>query len=410
MIYNSFKWFLGVVEDRNDPLKLGRVKVRCFGYHTEQKTQITTDQLPWANVSSSGISSGVGKSPDGIIEGSHVFGVFIDPQLQDLIVLGVIPGLVNVEANPQLGFNDARVDPSADPNIPATVTINTDGSGSTLENQAGKNHPLASYKSYTDANHLATGENTDNTIVAQKQSSTVTNIRSVGVTFNEPVTPYAPEYPHNHVYSSESGHHVEFDDTVGAERVHIYHRSGSFEEIHPNGDRVTKTVNDKYDITHKDDNQYVMGEQKVTVQKGKKLVVNSEDGSNQLEIDVGSGGNMILNVLGGNFTQYINGNVQQDITGNVVANIGGTADLTVVGNTSLTTPTFNITASTTNISGALNVGGATVMTGNVDMQGAATVGSTLAAGTDVTAGAISLVGHTHPYTDNGSPKVTSPPI
>ena len=26
-------WFVGVVEDRMDPNFLGRVKVRCFGYH-----------------------------------------------------------------------------------------------------------------------------------------------------------------------------------------------------------------------------------------------------------------------------------------------------------------------------------------------------------------------------------------
>ena len=31
---DGFSWFVGVVEDRNDPLKLGRVRVRCLGYHT----------------------------------------------------------------------------------------------------------------------------------------------------------------------------------------------------------------------------------------------------------------------------------------------------------------------------------------------------------------------------------------
>ena len=32
---DGFVWFIGVVEDRNDPSKLGRVKVRCLGFHTE---------------------------------------------------------------------------------------------------------------------------------------------------------------------------------------------------------------------------------------------------------------------------------------------------------------------------------------------------------------------------------------
>jgi len=28
---NGFTWFVGVVEDRYDPVTLGRVRVRCFG-------------------------------------------------------------------------------------------------------------------------------------------------------------------------------------------------------------------------------------------------------------------------------------------------------------------------------------------------------------------------------------------
>ena len=33
-IRGSFEWFFGVVEDRNDPLQLGRVRVRAMGYHS----------------------------------------------------------------------------------------------------------------------------------------------------------------------------------------------------------------------------------------------------------------------------------------------------------------------------------------------------------------------------------------
>ena len=32
---DGFVWFTGVVENRNDPAKLGRVQVRCLGFHTE---------------------------------------------------------------------------------------------------------------------------------------------------------------------------------------------------------------------------------------------------------------------------------------------------------------------------------------------------------------------------------------
>ena len=31
---DNFVWFTGVVEDRNDPYKQGRVRVGCVGHHT----------------------------------------------------------------------------------------------------------------------------------------------------------------------------------------------------------------------------------------------------------------------------------------------------------------------------------------------------------------------------------------
>ena len=37
---DGFRWFMGVVEDRQDPAQLGRVRVRAFGLHTENKQAI----------------------------------------------------------------------------------------------------------------------------------------------------------------------------------------------------------------------------------------------------------------------------------------------------------------------------------------------------------------------------------
>ena len=44
----KFCWWFGVVEDRIDPLKLGRYRVRILGYHTEDNNLIPTEELPWA--------------------------------------------------------------------------------------------------------------------------------------------------------------------------------------------------------------------------------------------------------------------------------------------------------------------------------------------------------------------------
>ena len=39
---DGFIWFVGVVEDRHDPKYAGRLRVRCLGYHTQNKTDLPT--------------------------------------------------------------------------------------------------------------------------------------------------------------------------------------------------------------------------------------------------------------------------------------------------------------------------------------------------------------------------------
>ena len=78
--YPTFAWWQGVVEDRNDPEKFGRYKVRILGYHTLDKSVLPTESLPWAipmqPVTSAAIS-GVGSSPTGLVEGSAVIGFLL---------------------------------------------------------------------------------------------------------------------------------------------------------------------------------------------------------------------------------------------------------------------------------------------------------------------------------------------
>jgi len=77
----NFYWFFGVVEDRDDPLRLGRLRLRILGYHTDDKEQLPTDDLPWALPIQPAISagtSGIGWSPTGPVEGTWCWGFFID--------------------------------------------------------------------------------------------------------------------------------------------------------------------------------------------------------------------------------------------------------------------------------------------------------------------------------------------
>jgi len=98
--FGQFVWWIGVVEDRlHDPKKLGRVQVRIFGYHSQDKSQVPKDHLPWAHVlmPPHGASlGGVGISPTGILEGSHVVGFFLDgDNHQTPLVLGTLHGEPN---------------------------------------------------------------------------------------------------------------------------------------------------------------------------------------------------------------------------------------------------------------------------------------------------------------------------
>jgi hypothetical protein len=69
-----------------------------------------------------------------------------------------------------------------------------------------------------------------------------------GKTWSEPKIPWAAIYPYNHVHQTESGHIIEMDDTPNEERLHWYHRTGTFTEIHPVGIKVDKIVNNYYNI------------------------------------------------------------------------------------------------------------------------------------------------------------------
>jgi len=88
---------------------------------------------------------------------------------------------------------------------------------------------------------------------------------SAGGSWSEPEPPYAGQYPFNNVRQTESGHIEEWDDTPGAERVHIFHRSGSFIEMHPDGKVVYKSMSHGYQISMGDYNVKVKGDCNISV-------------------------------------------------------------------------------------------------------------------------------------------------
>jgi len=97
MMYPSFNWWTGVVETRHDPLKMGRCKVRIVCYHSPGMRKMPTDSLPWAVPMmpiNSAAQTGVGWSPTGPVEGTHVVGFFRDGEDgQEPVMMGTLPGI-----------------------------------------------------------------------------------------------------------------------------------------------------------------------------------------------------------------------------------------------------------------------------------------------------------------------------
>lgn len=224
---NGFRWFVGVVEDREDPLQLGRVRVRPFNFSGDNVHTQTTD-LHWATmlmpVTSASLGY-VGLSPTGIQVGSTVVGFYMDG-------------------------NEAQI-----PVIMGTLTGITDNKH--------------------DVTPLARGTQSLNKV-------------KMGP---EPESPYRAVFPYNKVLQSESGHVIEVDDTPNAERLHIYHRTGTYTEIDEVGARVNKIVGDDFEIVEKNQKVYINGNVNIQVNGNYTLNVDGDVVINGRTVNINHGTN-----------------------------------------------------------------------------------------------------------------------
>jgi len=393
--------FYGIVEDRNDPLMVGRVRVRIHGIHSENKQFIATPDLPWAQVllptTSAGLS-GIG-TQHGLVEGSTVFGFFRDGETkQDPVITHVSAGIPQkgykettkdelLNRNIEKGFNDPRrltVDEYKDtpdgpnpeqapnrshglstaidtaPKTPKELSINYDNTGSTITELEVTADMLPYYPLYTDESDLssiARGGVLDHAINGGMLHTSTQKILGDFVDVQA-----KPVYPYNKVLQTEAGHVLEIDDTPKAERINVHHRSGTFHEIHADGSEVTRIVNNNYTAILKDDKVYIAGNADLQV------------GHGNVNITVDTG-NVNMNVL----------------KGNVDAQIQGTLNADVVGNTTFTSPE---TTMTTNLK----------VDGTVHVTGAQTNDSTIDAVGDISTDAgngITLATHKHETTIKG---------
>lgn len=88
---NGFVWWTGIIENRVDPLGVGRCQVRIIGWHTEVLSQLPTKDLPWAHPMVPINGSRMWQSPN---VGDWVLGFFMDGESgQFPVMLGILPGL-----------------------------------------------------------------------------------------------------------------------------------------------------------------------------------------------------------------------------------------------------------------------------------------------------------------------------
>lgn len=145
-------------------------------------------------------------------------------------------------------------------------------------------YPTKDYADRAETNKLATGD-VNGTIVQTKEVERTLGIQlPSGQSFEQPEIPFKGEYPYNKVIQTESGHIIEMDDTPGAERLQVYHRTGTFVEIDSNGSVVKKTKGSNYEIIDKNGYISVAGEAAVSV-KGNVRVYIGGDANIEVEGD-----------------------------------------------------------------------------------------------------------------------------
>lgn len=268
-------FFIGVIEEIVDPRKEGRVKVRAFNIHGTID-QIPTESLPWAIVCWGNYDPNFHLHLN-----DWVFGVFLDGrEAQTPMVLGLIP------------TNTTKVPEPEKDGYGAYPT-------SSCENQMGPNEFGQPRNSKTHR-----GEYLDETFVGEMDQLRVRDIQGAEGTdpWNEP-GPYArPQYPYNRTIETAK-HRIEIDDSDGAERITIHHRSGSYIEIGDRGTTKHKSIHDKYEVN--DENQYVyVGGTSNVVIKGNAYVK-----------------------VEGNKTEEIMGNLTHLVHGDHIMSVGGESSI-----------------------------------------------------------------------------------
>jgi len=301
-------YFIGIVEDVDDPIQANRIKVRAFGYHNENKDILPTKDLPWAMVVIPATQSGIPDSHEGgdekfdgittslgIMVGNYVCGFFQDPDQQIPIILGSVPGFTNVQDEDQ----EVKVH-----DVPLAARNDYEKSASYKYRVESRETDVTTAQDLNPGNPVEQGEGGN-------------------WSHPDPADTNKPVYPLNHVQRTQSGHVIEYDDSPSAERISYSHKSGTYHEIQASGDAATVINGNNYTVIVSNDNVYVKGDLNLTVEKNMKVQVK---GNYHLHV----AGDYHENIVGKNI-KYVGDEMNETVIKDVVENYGSEKQETVGG-------------------------------------------------------------------------------
>jgi predicted chitinase len=225
----------------------------------------------------------------------------------------------------QAAGNTAEKDAAPPVASPPTDYSGTPGPSMSSENTASNGigfrdpnnkYPLEEYINEVDTNRLARGI-IEGTVVEIKDKSRVRSVPKaiINGTWSQPEAPFGAQYPYNKVFETESGHIQEFDDTPGQERIHTYHRSGTYSEIDSNGTQVNYIIGDNYVLMERNGNIHVAGDCNITVDGNTNIFARTD-----ANIEVAQNANI---KVGNNLELGVHNDVNMAVGGNYNLNVVG---------------------------------------------------------------------------------------
>jgi len=295
------QFYVGVVEDRNDPLKLGRLRVRVLNVHSEdRKTDVPIDSLPWSHVMQPPNTSTSGAPLSQLVEGTWVVVMYMDHNLQDPLVMGSLPSFDENLPNFEKGFSDPF---GVNPRWIGSAEESNSSISLVTDEDRWQEHPTYEARKDNRVTEIQQARKYEMPTV----SSTTPDEEYERTTWDEPDLRGSQEtnYPYNSVREFEAGQLEEYDSTSDNTRVTNSHQSGSYHEILHDGTTTTKIVGEGYSITLQNHNMFVQGDLNLTVEGNMRHMV---EGDYTLEV-------------GGSMFTYIKGNRESKIDGSDVKEI-----------------------------------------------------------------------------------------